>query len=62
MPFPIHWIMSLKVKPKGMRPGLESSISASYTSSELRNLTAGTKIEGCKIENTAFGAILSGQK
>ena len=62
MPFPIHWIMSLVVKPKGMRPGLASSIAASYTEPELRELTAGTRIEGCKIDKTAVGVILWGQK
>ena len=62
MPLPLHWLMSLTVKPKSMRPGLESSIAASYTAPELRELTAGTKIEGCRIDGVAFGAILSGQK
>lgn len=62
MPALLHWFMHLMARPKMMRPGLESSIGASYTLDELRDLVEGTKIEGCKIESVAIGTILTGEK
>jgi len=61
--FPLaHWFLRISTRPKERRVGLESSIGASYTLAELRELTDGTRIEGCKIEKMAFGAIISGEK
>jgi hypothetical protein len=54
--------MHLNAKPKAMRPGLESSINAAYTPVELAGLVKGTRIESCKIESIAIGAIISGAK
>jgi ubiquinone/menaquinone biosynthesis C-methylase UbiE len=58
----LHWFLRLNARPKDMRPGLESSINASYTPAELAELVKGTKIEGCKIESMVIGAILVGAK
>jgi ubiquinone/menaquinone biosynthesis C-methylase UbiE len=62
MPVLLHWFMRLIARPKVMRQGLESSIGASYTPLELRELVKGTRIEGCKIESMAIGSTLVGEK
>jgi ubiquinone/menaquinone biosynthesis C-methylase UbiE len=62
MPVLLHWFIRLTTKPKEMRPGLETSISASYTPAELIDLVKGTRIERCKIEPMMIGALLTGVK
>ena len=62
MPGVLRWFMWLMARPKVMRPGLLSSIGASYTPRELRELVKGTAIEGCKIESIVIGSILTGKK
>jgi ubiquinone/menaquinone biosynthesis C-methylase UbiE len=62
MPVLLHWFIWLNTRPIEMRPGLETSINASYTRSELADLVKGTRIEGCKIEAMAIGLILTGVK
>ena len=62
MPFIAHWFLRLNTRPKARRTGLESSIRASYTLAELRELVKGTRIEGCQIGTMAFGAIMTGVK
>ena len=62
MPVLLHWFIRLSTKPKGMRPGLETSIGASYTRSELEELVKGTRFEGCKIDSAAIGNTLTGVK
>lgn len=62
MPVLLHWFIRLNTKPKEMRPGLETSIGASYTRFELAELVKGTRIEGCKIDSAAIGNTLTGAK
>jgi ubiquinone/menaquinone biosynthesis C-methylase UbiE len=62
MPALLHWFMRLNAKPKEMRPGLDSSIGAAYTPTELAELVKETGVEDCKIESIAIGVMLSGAK
>lgn len=62
MPFFVRWFLYLGTKPKGIRPGLISSINASYTPQELRMLVDKSKLSGGKISSNLIGNNLTGVK
>jgi len=59
---PIRWFLWLTVKPKEMRPGLTTSINASYTLHELKDILSRTKLQAWKVSENPFGIVISGQK
>lgn len=58
----IKWFLWLTVKPKGMRPGLITSLNASYTMAEIREILTNTKLNGWQVNQNPFGIVISGQK
>jgi ubiquinone/menaquinone biosynthesis C-methylase UbiE len=58
----LRWFLWLNTEPKAIRPGLITSINAAYTPSELRELTQGTRLAGCKVSSNPLGLLLSGIK
>lgn len=59
---PIRWFLWLTVKPKEMRPGLTTSINASYTFHEIKDILSRTKLQGWKVGKNPLGIVVSGQK
>lgn len=57
---PIRWFHWLMCKPKEMRPGLITSINASYTLPEIREILLRTKLQGCQVRRNPLGIIISG--
>ncbi len=55
-------ILWLGCQPGSMRPGLISSINASYITSELPGLLAGTRLAGARIERNFLGNLIVGEK
>ena len=59
---PVKWFLWLTVKPREMRPGLVSSINASYTLSEIQALLAKTKLLGWNVRKNMLGIVITGRK
>ena len=59
---PVRWFIWLTTRPKGIRPGFVTSLSAAYTPDELETLIANTDIESCSISGSLFGLQLTGVK
>jgi ubiquinone/menaquinone biosynthesis C-methylase UbiE len=59
---PIKWFLWITVKPKEMRPGLITSINASYTRSEIEALLARTKLRGWNVNRNLLGIVITGRK
>lgn len=57
-----YMFLWLGCRPGSMRAGLVSSIHASYTKSELRDLVAGTRLSGALIESQFVGNLIYGVK
>jgi ubiquinone/menaquinone biosynthesis C-methylase UbiE len=62
MSLPIRWFLWLTVKPKEMRPGLTTSLEASYTLSEIQALLTRTKLQGWNVRKNMLGIVITGQK
>ena len=61
--FPLlRWFLRMNTKPKSMRSGLESSVNAAYTPSELCQLIKGTKLEHCAVSSNPIGVVITGEK
>ena len=58
----IAWFMKLMTKPKEIKPGLVSSINASYTVDELHEMLKGTKLRGYRIKKNILGVVITGGK
>ena len=58
----MRWFLWINTSPKEIRPGLTSSINASYTPDELRELIKGTRLENCVVSSNLLGVILAGAK
>ena len=58
----MRWFLWINTSPKEIRPGLTSSINASYTPDELRELIKGTRLENCVVSGNLLGVILTGAK
>jgi len=59
---PLRWFLWLSATPKEIRSGLITSLNASYTPAELRELIQGTLVENCAVSSNALGVILFGVK
>jgi len=53
------WFMT---RPKEIRPGLITSINASYVMGEVEALLAKTKLQGWHVSKNPLGLVISGQK
>jgi len=58
----IRWFLWIMTKPKEIRPGLITSINASYVISEAETLLAKTKLQGWRVRKNPLGLVISGQK
>jgi len=58
----IKMFLWLTVKPKEMKPGLISSINASYTFDEIQSILNGSKMKEALVTKTLLGFEITGQK
>ncbi|MDN7026150.1 methyltransferase domain-containing protein [Methanoculleus sp. FWC-SCC1] len=58
----VAWFMKVSVRPPEMRPGLQTSIDAAYTRSELAAMAAGTPLKSAEISENPFGLHMRGMK
>ncbi len=58
----IKWFLWFVTRPKEIRPGLITSIKASYVIGEAEALLAKTKLQGWHISKNPLGLVISGQK
>ncbi len=58
----IKFLMKLLVKPKEIKPGLITSINASYTASEIEQILKKTNLKSFDIKNDPMGLCITGQK
>ncbi|MFC1871355.1 hypothetical protein ACFLYF_03020, partial [Chloroflexota bacterium] len=54
--------MKLVTKPKEIRPGLISSIAASYTPEEIREILKESRLEGFRVNTMVMGLVIKGVK
>jgi ubiquinone/menaquinone biosynthesis C-methylase UbiE len=59
---PIRWFLWLTVKPKEMRPGLVTSINASYAPAEIEVILTRTRLQGWHVSKNLLGIVISGRK
>ena len=60
--FLVRWFLWINTKPKEIRPGLITSIDASYTPGELREIAKATKLSNCYVTGNPIGLKLTGIK
>ena len=58
----VKWFLKLMTKPKEIRPGLISSINASYTVQETPSILSKTDLKSSKVKKTTMGFIITGEK
>lgn len=58
----LKWFMKLMTKPKEIKPGLVSSINASYTVDEAQRILKETKLRECRVEKSIMGLVITGEK
>ncbi len=58
----IKFLMKLLTKPKEIKPGLVSSINASYTASEIEQILIKTNLKSFTIKNDPIGLCITGKK
>jgi len=58
----VKWFLWIMTKPKEMRPGLVSSINASYTLAEIEDVFYRTKLQDWHASKNMLGIIVIGQK
>ena len=58
----MKWLMYAMARPKEIRPGLISSINASYTIGEIEAMLLKTRLKGYRVAKNLLGIIISGQK
>ena len=62
MLLPLKWFLLLSCRPKAIRPGLLTSLGASYTPGELRNLVAGSGLESWLVSSNPLGFTVTGRR
>jgi ubiquinone/menaquinone biosynthesis C-methylase UbiE len=62
MNFIMKWFLKLNSKPKEIRPGLVSSINASYTVQEIEGILSDAGLKSSKVKKTTMGFIITGEK
>jgi ubiquinone/menaquinone biosynthesis C-methylase UbiE len=60
--FLVKWFLWINTKPKEIRSGLITSINASYTPDELRELITTTKLFNCEVSANLIGLKLAGTR
>ncbi len=58
----VKWFMKLMTKPKEIRPGLVSSINASYTVQEITSILSKTNLKSAIVKKTTMGFIITGER
>ena len=58
----VKWFMRTVTKPKEIRPGLTSSIHASYLVEEIRIILGESNLKGYKVRKTPMGLVIAGTK
>jgi len=58
----IKWFMKLMTKPKEIKPGLISSINASYTVGEAQVILKETKLIESQVKKSIMGLVVTGEK
>lgn len=58
----VKFLMKLLTKPKEIKPGLESSINASYTASEIRQILSSKTRKSFNIKKDFMGLSITGEK
>ena len=58
----VKWIMRAVTKPKEIRPGLVSSINASYTPEEIRSMLRDSSLGGSTVRGVIMGFVITGEK
>ena len=58
----LRWFLCLNARPKTIRPGLITSINASYTPDELKTLIQETELRSCEVLGTPIGVRITGIK
>lgn len=56
------WFLNFVTKPKEIRPGLQSSINASYTVDEIQDILQKSKLENYVVKKTFAGIEITGKK
>lgn len=62
MALPVQWFLYAITRPRAIRPGLISSIKASYTPAELGDLLKSSPLAGSIIRSNPIGIEIQGQK
>ncbi len=57
-----RWFLNFVAKPKEIRPGLVSSINASYTVEEIQEIIQKSKLKGATVKKTFAGIEITGKK
>ena len=58
----VKWFMKSVTKPKEIKPGLTSSINASYTVEEIEAILEGSNLKGYQVSKVTMGLIITGEK
>jgi ubiquinone/menaquinone biosynthesis C-methylase UbiE len=58
----VKWFLKLMTKPKEIKPGLVTSINASYTVQEITSILSKTNLKSATVKKTTMGFIISGEK
>jgi len=58
----VQWFMRLATKPKEIRPGLISSINASYTLEEIVTILEESELKGYIVNKDIMGLVVTGEK
>jgi len=58
----VKWFMRIVTKPKEIRPGLISSINASYTTEEIESILGESNLKGYKVSKVIMGLVIKGAK
>ncbi|NLY92323.1 MAG: methyltransferase domain-containing protein [Firmicutes bacterium] len=58
----IKWFIYFLTKPKEIRPGFLSSLNASYTADEIRELLGQSDLKNAAVSKEFFGLCISGKK
>lgn len=58
----VKWFLKLMTKPKEIKPGLVSSINASYTVQEIKSILSKTNLKSATVKKTTMGFIITGKK
>ena len=62
MAFPVKCFMRSITKPKDILPGLNSSMNAAYTVTEILAILGRTKLESSEVKKTTMGFQITGEK